>query len=152
MVDASAQLFTILQLSLGPSSLRLLEVFCPFPDCFLTNFFLIMSTVLSTLGYCSDKVGSDHRQQFQRGNHIYSEIFHENLPVSSDRECDFDLFNVIVNAVRAVKNRSKCTFISSDNKVKLNIKFPCVFCHKSVNKNQKSNFLYNLPEMDPQKM
>ena len=70
-----------------------------------------MSTVSSALGYWSDKVGLDHRQQFQQGNHIYSEILHENLPVSYERECNFDLFNVIANAVRAVKNRSKYTSI-----------------------------------------
>ena len=94
-----------------------------------------MSTILATLGYCSNKVGSDHRQQLQRGNHFYSEIFHENLLMSSDRGCDFDLFNVIVNAVKAINNTSKYTFISSDSKAKLNIKFPCGICYKSVNKN-----------------
>ena len=94
-----------------------------------------MSTVSSTLGYCFNKVGSDHRQQFQQGNHFYSEIFHENLLVSSDRGCDFDLFNVIVNGVKAIKNRAKYTFISSDSKAKLNIKFPYGICYKSVNKN-----------------
>ena len=53
---------------------------------------------------------------------------------------DFDMFDVIVNAVKAIKNRSKYTFISSDSKVKLNIKFPCGICYKNVNKNQKAIF------------
>ena len=126
MVDASVQLSYNVPLVLQPCA------------CFEDfTFFLIMSTVLSTFGCCPNKFGSD---QLQRGNHFYSEIFHENLLVSSDRRCDFDMFNVNVDAVKAIKNRSKYTFISSDSKVKLNIKFPCSICYKNVNKNQKAIF------------
>ena len=66
-------------------------------------------------------------------------FFFVNAP-SSDKTIDFDLFNVIVNAVNTVKTRPVITSLSSKNTKIPNIKNPCGICRKSVNKNQKAIF------------
>ena len=69
-----------------------------------------MSTVFSTLAQ-SHEVESIHKQKHKKGNytdkHIYSELFKDNLSISSSiQESDFDLYNVIVNAVNTAKIKS----------------------------------------------
>ena len=56
----------------------------------------------------SHEVESVHKQTHEKGNytdkHIYSELFKDNLSISSSiQESDFDLYNVIVNAVNTEK-------------------------------------------------
>ena len=74
-----------------------------------------MSTVFSTLAQ-SHEVESVHKQKHEKGNytdkHIYFELFKDNLTISSSiQESDFDLYNVIINAVKTAKTKS----ISSSN-------------------------------------
>ena len=65
-----------------------------------------MSTVCSKLNSSDDNIVSNNQQQSQQNHQIYSELFSVNLsdnPHSTKTKYDFDLPNVIKNAVDIIK-------------------------------------------------
>ena len=105
-----------------------------------------MTTVLSTLKYTEiSGLGENTQKSNSKQNqHIYSELFNsdnEYLLISSDNlEYDFDLSDVIKNAVTLLKDKPYLRTNSSKKTTCRNLKYPCGICHKSVNKNQKAIF------------
>ena len=95
-----------------------------------------MPAIHSALNHSDNTLGNHHQQDSQ----TYSELFPEIDSVPSNSEYDFDLFNIIVNAVDYLKNQPKISKDSSKIKSTHNIKHPCGICHKSVNKNQQAIF------------
>ena len=85
----------------------------------------------------SDNTLGNHQQQ---DSLTYSELFTETDNAPSNSAYDFDLYNIIVNAVDYLMNQPKISKDSSKTKSRNNIKHPCRICHKSVNKNQQVIF------------
>ena len=90
----------------------------------------------SVLNHSDNTLGNHHKQ----GSQTYSELFPEVDSVPSNSVYDFDLYNIIVNAVDYLKKQPKISKDSSKIKSTHNIKHPCGICHKSVNKNQQAIF------------
>ena len=105
-----------------------------------------MTTVLSTLKHTEiSGLGRNTQQSNSKQNqHIYSEIFisgNESSLISSDNlEYDFDLSDVIKNAVTLLKEKPYLRTNSLKKTASCNLKYPCEIYHKSVNKNQKAIF------------
>ena len=94
-----------------------------------------MPTVFSTLAQCHE-VESVHKQKHEKGRytdkHIYSELFEDNLSISSSiQESDFDLYNVIVNAVNIAKSKSvSSSYCEPRFRSVPKFKNPCGICKK----------------------
>ena len=67
--------------------------------------------------------------QSESGETFVSELFPETDSVPSNSEYDFDLYNIIVNAVDYLKNQPEMSKDSSKTKSTRNIKRPCGICH-----------------------
>ena len=106
-----------------------------------------MTTVLSTLKHTeiTGLGGNTQQSNSKQNQHIYSELFisdNESSLISSDNmEYDFDLTDVIKNAVTLLKEKPYLRTNSSKNTTSCNLKHPCGICHKSVNKIQKAIFV-----------
>ena len=91
----------------------------------------------------SDNTLGNHQQQ---GSQTYSDLFPEIDNAPSNSEYDFDLYNIIVNAVDYLKNQPEVSKDSSKTKSGHNIKHPCGIYHKNVNKNQQATFCTFCPK------
>ena len=106
-----------------------------------------MSTVLSTSAQ-SHEVESVHKQKHEKGNyadkHIYSELFKDNLSISSSiQESDINFYNVIVNAVNTAKIKSISSFNCGPKSRSMpKFKNPCGICKKSANDNHNQKAIF----------
>ena len=106
-----------------------------------------MTTVLSTLKHTkiSGLGGNTQQSNSKQNQHIYSELFisgNESSLISSDNlEYDFDLSDVIKNAVTLLIEKPYLKTNFSKKTTSCNLKYPCGICHKSVNKIRKLIFV-----------